>query len=437
MRLLARLRYSLTARLLLLFLATAAALAIILGITLGLAVSHQFRDVMLPHLTRYLDYLQRDIGQPPDVARAAALARQLPLTIRISGPGIDWSSDGRGSVPAGVVFDHAHERPGYRLAYGERGDDYVLRATAGDYQIVYEIPRRASRAHGRWIGLAAMAALLLVVYLCYRAIRWLFRPVADIQAGVQRIGGGELDYRIPIRRADELGTLTASINAMTEEIRKMLDAKRQLLLAVSHELRSPVTRARVSLALLEDSPERTRLQEDLQEMEHLIGDLLEAERLNTRHAVLNREPVAVNALVRELLDEHFAGRSIAFDPAPDDPYVLLDPARIRLLLKNLLVNALRHTPAGRPAPSLHLGLTDSVLTLSVDDHGEGIAPEHLARLTEPFYRVDASRQRRTGGYGLGLYLCRMIAEAHGGELRIVSRPEQGSEVRVTIPLGGE
>jgi len=108
--------------------------------------------------------------------------------------------------------------------------------------------------------------------------------------------------------------------------------------------------------------------------------------------------------------------------------------RIRLLVRNLLKNAIQHTQSGRPPPLLASHVDDKSWHLSVTDHGPGVAPEHLGRLTEPFYRADPSRQRASGGVGLGLYLCRIIAEAHGGKLEVASSLGKGTTVRVTLPV---
>ena len=111
----------------------------------------------------------------------------------------------------------------------------------------------------------------------------------------------------------------------------------------------------------------------------------------------------------------------------------VDASRIKLLLKNLLDNALRHSPKDK-AVTIRLNKTANEVELEVRDEGEGIEPEHLPHLTEPFYRVDPCRQRETGGYGLGLYLCRMIAEAHGGTLAISSQKQQGTTVTMSLPI---
>jgi len=278
-----------------------------------------------------------------------------------------------------------------------------------------------------------LGALLLVLAALYYATRALFRPIDGIQAGVERIGAGELEHRLDVPRRDELGDLARSINGMADEIRRMLEAKRELLLAISHELRSPLTRAKVAVALLEDAGQRAEITGELDELAQLIEELLETERLASPHRVLDRRPVSLNALVDEVLASFFAGRAVQRDFPALEVRAEVDAPRIKLLLKNLLDNALRHTPAGALPPEVMLQQASNEIALTVRDHGGGIAPEHLPHLTEPFYRADPSRRRETGGYGLGLYLCRVIAEAHGGALAIDSAPGRGTAVRVILP----
>jgi signal transduction histidine kinase len=262
----------------------------------------------------------------------------------------------------------------------------------------------------------------------------LFSPIETIRAGVSRFGAGELNHRIRIGRRDELGELAASINAMAEQIQQMLEAKRQLLLAISHELRSPLTRARVNAELLPEDRHRQRIIRDLKAMEQQIAELLETERLHSRHAKLDLRACAPAQLLQEVIEQAFSHDAFELQDEQPDLYLRLDPARMRLLIRNLLDNALRHTPASAPAPLIHNRLEGDDWMLSVTDQGPGIDAEHLPRLTEPFYRVDHSRQRDTGGYGLGLYLCRVIAEAHGGRLSVTSRPGKGTTVTLTLPL---
>jgi len=219
---------------------------------------------------------------------------------------------------------------------------------------------------------------------------------------------------------------------MADGLHGMLDAKRQLLLAISHELRSPLTRARLNAELVDEGEARDALLHDLSEMRDLITDLLESERLAGGHAALHTEPTDVNALVRELLTGPFAGRAIESTLDATVPTLPLDPTRMKLLLRNLLDNALRHSSETTAPPHVSTSWTDGTLSVTVRDHGPGVAEDELAHLTEAFYRTDTARLRSTGGVGLGLHLCALIAQAHGGQL-VLRNTSPGLAAELTLP----
>jgi signal transduction histidine kinase len=278
----------------------------------------------------------------------------------------------------------------------------------------------------RAAGWATLCALLLLVVLGYAYVSRLLRPLIDIREGAQRFGRGEFTQPIPVRRNDDLGDLAERINTMADDIQAMLDAKRGLLLALSHELRSPLTRARLNAELLPATPEgaaeREALLRDLNEMRDLISDLLESERLASPHVALQREPVDLALLVRDIVAEMPGAQHVHLDLAEGLPPHAIDRMRIRLMVRNLLDNALRYS-TGAPRPpcvSLRAAVDSKVqgIELEVRDYGPGVDEAQVERLTEPFYRTDGARARATGGVGLGMYLCRLIAEAHGGTLTV-------------------
>ena len=203
-----------------------------------------------------------------------------------------------------------------------------------------------------------VTALLLLTLLAWWYVRRTLRPLDAISAGARRFGQGRFDDPIPAawtRRHGELGELATTLNTMGEDIRQMLDAKRSLLLAISHEMRSPLTRARLHTELLpEDDPEvrpqREALLRDLREMAALVEDLLESERLSDRHVALQRESldpaVVARGVITELQTRH-PGVQVALQVPPELPPQWLDATRLRLLLRNLLENAVRHAGNGR------------------------------------------------------------------------------------------
>jgi len=426
-------RQSLSGRLLLLFLLTGFLLALVVLSGFRFGLQSQWRDSLMPHLLEYAEHLRQQIGDPPDIAQARALVRRLPVDIRIAGPDNGWQSTPERPELSRYQFFTRQLVDGRRLEIGWWRRHYLLRWQSGE-TLVELWPRSLEPVDddgGLWVRLLTLSGVLLVLLFFYHAVRRLFRPIESLRQGVARFGQGELDYRIRLKRKDELGELGESIDHMAGDIQGMLEAKRQLLLAISHELRSPLTRARIHLELLDDSEGKGLLAGELNEIEQLLNELLESERLNSRHRVLDRCAVAPAELIAEVADRYPAVIRHLSEPGT---YLSLDPARIRLLIRNLLENALAHTTQGAAPPEIHSRYSADHWQLEVRDYGPGIPAEHLPHLTEPFYRADPARRRETGGFGLGLYLCRQIVEAHGGELAISSDPGQGTRVRVQIPV---
>jgi len=405
-----RWRRSLRVRLVMWFLVLA---LLMVGVFIGgmrKSFSSGWADAARPMLTDYVDRLATEIGTPPDVQRAKALTQRLPISIRITGPTVNWDSD-----PDPKTGPWRREREISQ-------DRWFVRPTADGHRIVFGWAPRIWEGAPHVVGWITLAALLVLVLLVYAAVSRLLRPLIDIRQGAERFGRGEFAQPIPVRRRDDLGELAQRINTMAHDIQGMLDAKRALLLALSHELRSPLTRARLNAELLPETPEgaaeRDALLRDLNEMRDLISDLLESERLASPHAALQREPIDMAALVREVVAELPDGGSIVLDLADGLPPRPLDRTRVRLLVRNLLDNALRYSAGATQPPHVSLNGEGQDVRLEVRDFGPGVDEAQLERLTEPFYRTDSARQRATGGVGLGMYLCRLVAEAHGGTLAV-------------------
>ena len=410
---------SLRIRLVLLFVLMALATTAIFVAGMQRALSAGWDALLRPIVVDYVDRLAAEIGTPPDPARARALAERLPLSVRIEGPVTQFDSHPR------QRHWHRHE------AADDENPRLLRRETADGHRIVFGLGDRDWADGPRGIGWLTLGGLLLLTALAYGLVRHLIRPLDDLRAGAQRFGQGLFDHPIPVRRQDELGELATQVNAMGRDIRAMLDAKRELLLAVSHELRSPLTRARLNAELVVGGPAREALLSDLEEMGDLITDLLESERLAQGHRALRRESCSLNTLVQDVVNERFSAAGLQLQR--DLPETALDPVRLRLLLRNLIDNALRHGGAAATAPQVSTAQVDGRLRLVVRDFGPGIEEAHLGRLGEAFHRPDAARQRSTGGVGLGLYLCRAVAQAHGGELRF-RNAAPGLEVTLDLPL---
>ncbi|MFL6695699.1 MAG: sensor histidine kinase, partial [Vitreoscilla sp.] len=196
-------------------------------------------------------------------------------------------------------------------------------------------------------------------------------------------------------------------------------------------------RARINAELIDDSAERTALLRDLGEMRDLITDLLESERLADvqagGHAALQTEMSALPDIVHEQCDAQAAAGSVVLRLDDTLPALPLDRARMRLLLRNLVDNALRHGSEPGQPPIVSTSGTPQSVQLTVRDFGPGMEEGQLQHAAEAFYRADAARLRSTGGVGLGLYLCKLVAEAHGGTLAL-RNAQPGLEITVMLPV---
>ena len=401
-----RWRHSLKWRLVTLFLLLALATSAVFMFGTQRALQSGWQGWVKPITIDYADRLVSEIGSPPDPARAAAIVARLPITIRIDGPMVHYDSHPRDESLRERRFDPSH--------WG------LVRNSADGHRIAFGLAGPSPESRPRMFGWFTLAGLLLLTALAYAYVRHLLRPLEAIGEGVARFGRGDFATPIVTAHNDELADLAGRINRMAGSLQGMLDAKRALLLAISHELRSPLTRARINAELVPEGEHRDALLRDLGEMRDLITDLLESERLVAGHAALQTETVELAALVREVAGSNgFAARALRLELDDSVDRVRADPTRLRLLLRNLIDNALRHSAGATEPPTVFLARTaDGGLELGVRDHGPGVSDEQLQRLAEPFYRADSARTRSAGGVGLGLYLCRLVAQAHGGELRI-------------------
>lgn len=444
-----RLRRSLSFRLLLIFLVLA--LMFVYGTFTALRWlynSDEIRGLISGHLSLHVQYVKDDIGSPPDIERALAITQRVPVDIRIKGPTVTWASDERfpyldtldfGPSPKFSDDSDAWVDELAGLEFAVVGRTRYLKIKQGDYDIVVASPRIADTESGPDIILIIVGLGLLYLMIGYAAVSWLFKPIRAIRVGAEEIGRGNLDYRIRNIRQDQLGDLASDINQLADDVEHMLDAKRALLLGISHELRTPLSRMRLALEFVDSDTDRETLKPEIAEMEKIVVTLLEAERLSTRHAKLTRTTVKIDDLVQELIDNFFDRDRdrIIVTHADSSLHAHLDEARITLMLKNLIANALRYVPEEGGNIELSTRVDGDELVFSVCDNGPGMSHEEAAHIGEPFYRGDPSRTRDTGGTGLGLYLATLVARAHGGSITLANPGEEGACFDCRIGLGLE
>ncbi len=406
--------------------------------------SDDIRGLISGHLSLHVSYVLNDIGSPPRIERAIGITERVPVDIRILGPDLDWASDTNFPQLSELVFAPSPtfgDDPGSwvdeleGVEFAEWQKHRFLKMRQGEYDIVVASPRIADVSSGIDLTWMIVALGLTFLLVAYAAVNWLFRPIRLIREGSAHIGRGNFDYRIKNIRRDQLGDLANDINELAADVQRMLDAKRALLLGISHELRTPLSRMRLTLEFLEDKEEKQSLKEEILEMEKIVAALLEAERLNVRHAALTRTNVLVSDLINELLNDFFSRdrKRIQLSEGDSTLRANIDEARITLLLKNLLSNALRYSKASDGPVELKVVREGADLVFQVRDHGPGLPKEDADNIGEPFYRGDKSRDRESGGTGLGLYLATLVARAHSGSLKLKENSDSGACFEVRIP----
>jgi histidine kinase len=292
-------------------------------------------------------------------------------------------------------------------------------------------------------GAAALSAALLLSLFLSRSVT---EPVQAVSRAAQRIAAGHYDERVPVRGADELSQLASRFNDMAAKLDEVESMRRRLIADVSHELRTPLTAIQGSLEGLIDGvlPASVETYEQIhteaQRLKRLVDDLQDLSRVEAQAFELQRRPVDVPSLAHTVIKRlapvaTSRGIRLELEPLPELPRLAGDEDRLLQVLSNLTSNALQYTPAGGTV-ALSARRAAGEVHISVRDTGVGIAPEHMPRIFDRFYRIDTSRSRQAGGgSGIGLTIARALAEAHGGRIWVESGGQgQGSKFTVALPF---
>jgi signal transduction histidine kinase len=376
-----------------------------------------------------------------------------------------WDREGRPVAVSPGLTKVGFPRSAGMLAAVARGEPHLESAPAGDGQRV-RIYTRPNVEGGRVLAVVRVGeslqpidhalndllrplivggALVLVACLVatWQVVSRAIQPLESIAGTAERIAEtGDISVFVEPEGTAETRRLATAFNRMIERINRLLEAQRQMLADTSHELRNPLTVIRTDLDLLgRDLDPETRqevaveAQEEAERMSRLVADLLYLTREEqAEHGPV--ELVRLDRLVAEVVE-----RLAQIAPNHHVQIRHVEPVtingttdRLRQLIANLVENAIRYSPEGGSVTVDVRPIGAGLARLEVADTGIGIAPEHLPRVFDRFYRVDPARGRTTGGTGLGLAIVKRVAEAHGGMVQVESAPGVGSTFSVTLPL---
>jgi len=299
-------------------------------------------------------------------------------------------------------------------------------------------------SRGNTIRIAGVTGLVLLVTILITVVVGLrlVRPLRDLTEAAQQ--PADLRNKMPRSSHDEIGYLAQVLNDQSDRRIQLEQQRKAMVNDVAHELRTPLTNIRTSLEAAQDgvTPVDSQLIELLHEeallLQHVIDDLRDLAAADAGQLRVHRERVYANDLLAQVVEAHRGAAEAAgvhlSATTVADPEVVVDPARLRQLVGNLISNAVRHTPrGGRVTVTSRLDADHHVLLIDVADTGVGIAPDDLPKVFDRFWRADASRARSTGGSGLGLAIARKLAEAHAGGIGVTSSLGSGTVFTVSIP----
>ena len=306
--------------------------------------------------------------------------------------------------------------------------DLELAAQLSDGRWLYgrSLSPQLSPFAARYTTLMLVVALVLVVLVVYWQMRRIVRPLRELRHGAEDLGRGKAIKPLPETGPGDVRKAVTAFNLMSDRLQRFVDERMRLLAALSHDLRTPITTMRLRVELMADSDEKQKLLASLDEMQAMSEATLDFVRGSG-----DKEPsssINVTALVTSLCDDlREIGLGVAVTDGPDQ---LLEcrPLSLTRALRNVIQNAVDYGGEAQ----VSLTGDDLQALIEVRDQGPGIPPQEMERVFEPFYRLESSRSRETGGIGLGLAIARQIISAHGGSIRL-QNTNPGLKVTIELP----
>ncbi len=321
----------------------------------------------------------------------------------------------------------------------------LLDGKSASYFAVFEL-RRIEPPLGRGPILKRLTlAIIISGLICALLARYLTRPITRLRTAAQRIAAGNLKARAGKGSAqlDEVGQLVKDFDYMAERLELLIGAQQRLISDVSHELRSPLTRLKLALDLARGethndlSPTLDRIEREAERLSGLVGMLLTLSRLEAGESMPQTSMVQLPDLLAEIaadveIEAQSRGCSIALERMQECA-VEGNQELLRSAFENVVRNAIRYTEPGTSV-RISTKCESSDVRILVQDHGPGVPESELDNLFKPFYRVDTSRERRTGGVGLGLAIAERSIKLHNGKIRAGNLKGGGFQIEISLPL---
>lgn len=301
-----------------------------------------------------------------------------------------------------------------------------------------------------WAGLTIRLVIAIIIsgLICYLLSIYLTQPLRSLRMAAKSIARGQLNTRVGRFKGhhrDEIAELSGEFDRMAEQLEELMNSKERLLQDISHELRSPLARLQIAIELgrkkAGDLAETqfSRMEVECLRLNTLIGEILEFARLDKSITQLHRTVVNLPEMLAQIIDDaNFELRDTqpgVFLHEKQNCQLYLDDRLIHRAIENIIRNALRYSA---PNPKIDVSISynndHSQIWIDIADNGPGVPEEQLEKIFNPFYRVDTSREKKTGGYGLGLSIAQQAIKLHNGNISAINRKEGGLLVRISLPV---
>lgn len=326
-----------------------------------------------------------------------------------------------------------HFSPGHRGAMGATGTFFLVQIQLQDGQwVTFDtyVPKNSASLSRRLLA-TLLLLFVAVALLSFIAVRWITRPLHTLANAADALGQDINHPSLPETGPTEVRQAAYAFNRMQARLKRFIQDRSHIFAAMSHDLKTPITRLRLRAEMLDDANQQERFEKDLKEMEAMVSQTLEFMRGldGAQFGTQPRQAIDIMALLESLQADYAeAGHTITLSGHTQNTYLGVAPL-LKRCLTNLLDNAIFYGQEARVV----VKDSPTCLTLSIQDQGQGIPEAEHEKAFEPFYRLEGSRNRETGGTGLGLTIARNIAHSHGGEVTLHNLPQGGLEVRLKLP----
>lgn len=385
------------------------------------------------NISLYLSYIVEDLGNPPDHKKALEISKKTGIQVSFLGDSVSWTTNKKFPDITKINFQPVHDSNTAKL--GKRHGSHILRIETMNGLLFFYFAEDENDARNRFAHIFLIIAISAILFACYLGLKRVLQPLKWLETGVRQVAKGDLDHKVPVKGRDELTELSLAFNEMTGRVKEMINMKESLLRDVSHELRSPLTRMKLALEFIADKDLKREIEQDLVEMEEMIHNILLSAQNNHPLLAQEKEQCNISELVESIAKRYVNNPpGLLFIPSKAHIYARVNKNSLRLVCINLIENGLKFSSEQNDPVTVRLTAEEDSFCLTVIDSGPGISKEELPFIFEPFYRVDRSRSRKTGGYGLGLSLCKAVVEAQGGAISVKSSIGVGTEFELVMPI---